>query len=362
MNALQIEDAIESYSNWKDRAVRAYDDNGEPNFFDNNGEFIEGIYLDMPNDVYHSLPALSSSKLKDFVKSPALYYRNYISDIERKRTTATKNTFDAGTHGHTLVLEPQGYYSRFFRDLIPSDMPEAIHTTKEIDRYIAELDLKKSGSKSEKAFRLAEKLEEIGSDKVVFEVERHKHLHSHGKPKPDKWEGEDVTSYGGMIPVDGMIWDDAHRVKDTTRNHREADNYFQYGLPEVAMIARCPITELMLKVKFDWLRFDDMAVDLKTTLSTKPEKFLRQVQDLHYDVQQEFYKYVASLLNIKVEEFIFVATEYVTMDACQPFMLSKKREKIAYQKVQKALPELKKCMESNKWHGWIKEPCTLVLE
>lgn len=362
MSALhQIEDE-NTYSNWKERALPAYDDAGTENFLDDDGNLIEGIYLDMPNDVYHSLPALSSSKLKDFVKSPALYYRNYVSDIERKRTTAMKNTFDAGTHGHTLVLEPQGYYKNFFRDLMPSDMPEALNTTKEIDEKLVELKLKKTGLKSEKAQRLAEKLEEIGSDIKVFDVERQKHLESHGQPANGKWEGEDVVTYGGVIPVDPMVWDDAHRVKNTTRNHREADNYFQMGLPEVTIIARCPMTGLMLKVKFDWLRFDDIAVDLKTTLSTKPEKFIRQINDLHYDVQQAFYMYVARLSDITISEFVFVATEYVNMDACQPYRLSEKREKIAHSKVQKALPELKECIDSNKWHGWLKEDCTLIIE
>ena len=314
----------ETHSNWKDRALPAYDENGEPNYFDPNGELIEGIYLDLPNDIYHELPALSSSKLKDFIKSPALYYRNYLSGIERKRTQAMKNTFDAGTHGHTLILEPQGYYSMFFRDLMPSDLPDAIHTAVEIEAELVKLGLKKSGSKAEKAERLYQAQSEI----KIFDIERQNHLKSFGEAE------------GKVI----------------------ADAYFQNGLPEVAMIARCPSTGLMLKVKFDWLRFDDIAVDMKTTLSTKPDKFLRQINDLHYDVQQEFYKYVAHLLDIPVYEFVFVATEYVNMDACQPYVLSSKREKIAYSKVQNGLSQLKVCQNNEKWFGWVEDDCTLLLE
>lgn len=348
----------ETHSNWKDRALPAYDENGEPNYFDGNGELIEGIYLDLPNDIYHALPALSSSKLKDFIKSPALYYRNYLSGIGRKRTQAMKNTFDAGTHGHTLILEPQGYYSMFFRDLMPSDLPDAIHTVAEIEAELVKLGLKKSGSKAEKAERLYKAQNEI----KIFDIERRNHLESFGEAEVKIIEGEEVTTYGGKVPVDGMVWDDAHRVQKTTREHTEADAYFQNGLPEVAMIARCPNTGLMLKVKFDWLRFDDVAVDMKTTLSTKPDKFLRQINDLHYDVQQEFYKYVAHLLDIPVYEFVFVATEYVNMDACQPYVLSSKREKIAYSKVQNGLSQLKACQKNEKWFGWVEDDCTLLLE
>ena len=368
-----------TYSNWKERAVGAYDSEGNPNYLDDQGELIAGIYLDMPNDVYHSLPALSSSKLKDFIKSPALYYRNYVSKVERKRTTAMKNTFDAGTHGHTLILEPQGYYNQFFRDLVPSDMPDALMTAGDIEAKLVELGLPKSGAKAQKISRLmdfidnkvptldpkdpadAELIEKALSVKI-FDVERMKHLESFGAPAEGKWEGEDVITYGGKVPVDAVVWDDAHRVLKTTRDHDEADQYFQFGLPEVAIFARCPLTGMMLKVKFDWLRFDDMAVDMKTTLSVKPQKFLRQVEDLNYDIQESFYTYVANLQDIPVDKFIFVATEYVNMDACQPFELSSKRRKKAYTKMMSKLPELKECTETDRWYGYVKEDCTMVLE
>lgn len=379
--ALKLEtgEIPKTYSGWKDRAVQAYDKNGEPNYLDSNGELIEGIYLDMPNNVYHSLPALSSSKLKDFIKSPALYYRNYVSMVERKRTTAQKNTFDAGTHGHTLILEPQGYYKQFFRDLVASDMPEALTTAVEIEEKLVEFGLKKSGTKAEKANRLMEFI----NDKVptldqndpkqsaiidkartikVFEYEKQKHLDAQGEAALGDWEGEPVTTYGGKVPVDSIVWDDAHRVLKTTRDHEEANQYFQFGLPEVAIFARCPLTNMMLKVKFDWLRFDDMAVDMKTTLSVKPSKFLRQVEDLRYEIQQEFYKYVARLQGIPVDEFVFVATEYVHMDACQPFRLSSKRSKKAFTEMMTKMPELQNCKETNRWYGYVKDDCTMLLE
>ena len=63
MSALHKVEEDKAYSNWQERALPAYDDEGVENFLDEDGELIEGIYLDMPNDVYHALPALSSSKL-----------------------------------------------------------------------------------------------------------------------------------------------------------------------------------------------------------------------------------------------------------------------------------------------------------
>ncbi|MDO6488055.1 PD-(D/E)XK nuclease-like domain-containing protein [Colwellia sp. 6_MG-2023] len=343
-------------SNWRERAKPAYE-NGQPTYLDSQGELIEGIYLDMTNDVYHALPALSSSKLKKFIDSPAHYYREYLSDITRKRTTAMQNTFDAGTHSHTLVLEPQGYYQRYFRDVMPIDYPDALHTAAQIEAQLLSLGLKKSGTKAEKTARLIE----ADPTAVVFEDIQQREYDKQGIKGTETVEGVEVTTYGGKIPVDGQVWDDAHRAAKTTREHNEANAYLSNGLPEVAMIHRCHNTGLMLKVKFDWLRFDDEAVDLKTTLSTRPEKFLRQLNDLHYDVQQEFYKYVALLSGIEIKEFTFVTTEYFHADICQPYNLSLSKIIHAIDKVQQGLKNMADCIETNVWYGWSKDDCTMTL-
>ena len=345
-------------SNWAERALPSYGANGEELFRDSQGELIEGIYLDMPNDVYHSLPALSSSKLKTFMSSPAHYYREYLSGIERKRTLAQRRTFDAGTHAHTLILEPQGYYKLYFRDVVPADYPDALQTATQIEAQLVALGLKKSGTKAEKVQRLIEANPNI----QVFEDIKEKLYAKHGEPQQAVVEGEEITTYGGKIPVDGQVWDDAHRAAKTTRDHAEANAYFQNGLPEVAIIARCPVTGMMLKVKFDWLRHDDTAVDMKTTLSTKPEEFLRQLNNLSYDVQQEFYKYVALLSGIEVSEFTFVATEYLHADICQPYVLSEKRTYSAKKKVDGALRRLNECNKTGRWFGWSEDDCTIVFE
>ena len=347
---------INSLSNWVERAKPSYI-NSKPTFLDDLGQMIEGIYLDMPNDVYHALPALSSSKLKKFIDSPAHYYREYLSKITRKRTTAMQNTFDAGSHSHLLVLEPEGYYERYFRDVMPIDCPDALHTAAQIEGRLVELGLKKSGTKAEKTERLL-KADPLAA---VFEEIQRNEYEKHGAKDTEIIEGETVTTYGGKIPVDGQVWDDAHRAAKTTRTHSEANAYLSNGLPEVTIIHQCPETKMMLKVKFDWLRFDDEAVDLKTTQSTRPEKFSRQINDLHYDGQQEFYKYVALLSGINIKRFTFVATEYINADICQPFELSSAKTMRARDKVQEGLKEMAECIETGNWYGWSKEDCTMTL-
>jgi exodeoxyribonuclease VIII len=364
-----------------------------------NGEILEGIYLDMPNDVYHSLNALSSSAVKKFMESPAAYFRLYRSSIDRKRTLAQKRTFDAGSYGHELCLEPQGFYERYFRDLVPSDIPDSLHTIADIEKQliavglpakegrkekkercarlvpsinvndlktIAEVDavlesngLNKTESKIDKAHRLMK----AKPDAIVFDYVFLQNRVKHGEFSELKDEqGESYQQYGKKRPIDGIVWDDAHRVQSTVREHSEGSTYLSNGLPEVAIFSRCPITGMMLKVKFDWLRFDDKAVDLKTTLSAKPDDFRRQIQKLHYDIQGAFYTYVASLVGITVDLFCFVAVEYIHADICQPYTLSRKTKIKANMKLQAALKEYKACDRSNIWYGYQKEDCTIELE
>lgn len=388
------------FSNWIDSALPAYDKSGKANFLDVNGELVEGIYLDMPNDVYHSLNALSSTGLKTFVDCPARYYREYLSGITRKRTLALKRTFDAGTYGHELSLEPAGFYDRYYREAVASDYPDALTTVEQIESALVAAGLPAKEGKAEKIARLQrldpsidvstlktiadidEKLTLLGASKteskldkairlcdvnkevVVFDLVAEELRLSHGERKEvvNSETGEVTVTYGGKKGIDGIVWDDAHRVQKSVRNHKEANVYISNGLPEVAIIARCPITGMMLKVKFDWLRFDDEAVDLKTTAqSVKPEDFRRQIINLHYDIQQVFYTYVASLAHINIRSFTFVAVEYGNADICQPYRLSHQRVLKANNTLHASLMEFKRCKANDVWYGYTKEDTTIEL-
>lgn len=402
VEAFKPEEFISSIglSNWVNRAVPSYDSKGKPSFIDQFGDLIEGIYLGMPNSVYHGLPAMSSSAMKKFVESPALYARHYLSDVKRKRSVAQKRTFDAGTYGHELCLEAEGFYSRYFRDVVAADYPDALHTIAQIEAALvavgetaneskeqklarlmkadptihaataaslrtireieAELDkrgLSKSETKLDKAYRL------LAADKTaqVFDVFFEQNRQKHGIETKVDVDGEKISFYGGKCPIDGIVWDDAHRVQRTVRNHRDADAALQNGLPEVTIIARCPLTRMMLKVKFDWLGFDDTASDVKTTRDTKPSKFKHQIEDLKYHIQQEFYKYVAELAGIFIERFTFIAVEYINADICQPYELSEQRTLRARREFMTALTQFVKCKTENRWYGWSEEDCTMVL-
>lgn len=123
----------EKPTEWFNTILPAYDDLGNPNFLDSNGDLVEGIYSGVPNSVYHELDAHSSSLIKELAKNtPAHVFRQYFSNEERKRTAAQRNTLDTGTYGHELILEPIGFYDRYFRVPLAIEYPTALHTSAEL--------------------------------------------------------------------------------------------------------------------------------------------------------------------------------------------------------------------------------------
>jgi exodeoxyribonuclease VIII len=118
----------------------------------------------------------------------------------------------------------------------------------------------------------------------------------------------------------------------------------------------------MLKCKFDWLRFDDNAVDVKTCLSARPEKFRQKIFDLHYDLQAGFYNYVASLAGITIGTFTFVAVEFANLNACQPYQLGESLCKKAEINLATTLTDFKWCLDNQLWYGYQREDCTIILD
>lgn len=309
-----------------------------------------------------------------------------------------RHTFDAGTYGHELCLEDEGFYDRYFRDLVQSDCPDALDTISDIDKALVEAGLSGSESKEDKLARLlrhapsvdvttiktikdidsaleangqpksesklekAKRLMKANPNALVFEFLQSENRLKHGAPKQVMNNGAEATMYGDKLPIDGIVWDDAHRVQASVRSHSQANAIIQNGAPEVAILAICPVTKLWLKVKFDWLRYDDEAADVKTTLSSRPEDFKRQIQKLNYDIQMAFYSYVAELVGINIKRFTLIAVEYVNSDICQPYERAQRHIVKARKQLDQAFIDYVECTVSGKWWGWSKEDCVMILD
>ena len=88
----------------------------------------------------------------------------------------------------------------------------------------------------------------------------------------------------------------------TMKEVLEADT----SLREVSIWATDPITGLLLKIRPDLIH-NGVIFDLKTTLSPHPRAFIHSVYDYKYHVQSAYYQYVAGLIGMKLDNFIFFA-------------------------------------------------------
>ncbi len=73
----------------------------------------QGIYKNLPNEVYHASQGLSNSKMKYLLPShcPKEFWYEELSGLAQKKESPA---FDIGTAVHTLVFEPLEFTSRFY--------------------------------------------------------------------------------------------------------------------------------------------------------------------------------------------------------------------------------------------------------
>jgi len=312
----------------------AYDAKGNPNFVDTKGNLIEGVYSGLDNKAYHALPALSSSGLKTFSTSPAHYYRTYLSDVERKRTLAQERTFETGDLAHKLILEPDGFYDEYAKELNPLDYPKALKTINDLVGKCCELGLKKTGKKADLIARLTD--EDVNLKFYIWDCIKQEHLNSNV----------------GKYLVDPIVWEDAHRCLETTRKHPLANELLTDGYAELSVIALCQNTGLWLKTRPDWLRLDKVVADYKTTRDASYKAFGRQAKELGYGLQQSFYTYVLSLVGVYITGFHFVANEYIKADITECYTLDEEWVISSKEEMAALLFEFDECKSKNNWYGY----------
>lgn len=283
----------------------AYTDDGTPLFVDENNALVNGFWLGIPNEVYHALDAISSSQLKAFAKSRLLFKRKYVDEVNRHKTVATNHSLETGTLVHEILLEPELFKLKYYRALSAVEHPKAIDSLNELKEKAKALNLKSSGTKLE----LGLSIHSADPSIPIFTVMDYMH---------DK-------NNQGRIKVDSVVFDDAVRSAKTVLSNQDAEHLLtpSHGLPEVSCIFDCLFTGMKKKARFDFLRFDRIALDLKTTKTTSSRSFFRDVARYEYLLQDVFYReaYFA-LTGEELDNFIFVVVEYAELDNCETFEAS----------------------------------------
>lgn len=212
-------------------------------------DILDGIYPNMENHVYHSLPGISSTDIRQMLRSLAHWqvYKN----SEKEHVQA----FDDGSAFHTYILERH----RYEQDVII--LPEGLNLKLKADRE------KAAGIKIEKA----------GWKQDEESTKELKAIHQH--------DSKYVISHEFSQHIEKM----AEAVYD----HPIARKMFKKGVAEYSYFWT-GADGIRRKVRPDWLTIDnpdypDLYVDLKTTTNADPGDFGRHASTYGYHIQAQYY-------------------------------------------------------------------------
>lgn len=110
--------------------------------------------------------------------------------------------------------------------------------------------------------------------------------------------------------VDDSEMEALQRMKENILSHPQAAMINNPEWAEKAAFVTCPQTGLELKCKYDCLPDQgNIIYDLKTCKDASPDLFKWDAKKLKYDIQAAHYMYIAELLDLKMDHFVFVCVE-----------------------------------------------------
>ncbi|WP_066041960.1 PD-(D/E)XK nuclease-like domain-containing protein [Herbiconiux solani] len=261
----------------------------------------DGIVLDMPDEVYHGGPELSSTGARKLLLAPAVY-RHYVEHPQ-----PGKKAFDVGHVAHAKVL--------------------GVGTG--VIAYPAE-HLTKSGNVSTRA----ETVEWAAKQRAV---------------------GLAPISPDDMAKVDAM----AEAILDHPRARAMLE---QQGDAEASVFVTDPATGVRMRARFDYLpnaaQSEPWTVDLKTTSkSAHPEDFSRTAANYGYHVQQEWYLHALGLATGDFSgRMKFIVVETAPPHLVGVYPLAAEYAEIGRDRVKEALETYAECTASGVWPGYDLDP------
>ena len=204
-------------------------------------KFEPGIYFGLPEDAYHSVPALSNSGIRNLLISPLDFWaRSWMSpDYEPEETEFMRK----GSAYHRRVLEGrEAFYRTYAPELRLADHPEALVKSDEIKNHLRSAGLKLSGNKPE----LIERLLAHSPDIKIWDVLKQRH--------------EEANANRQLIPAEWV--EEIEICAAHIEKHPDLSRAFSGGYPEVSIFWE---TEdgIPMKARLDYLK-PKAVVDLKT--------------------------------------------------------------------------------------------------
>lgn len=279
--------------------------------------FTDGIYFDMPEDIYHAIPRFSCSGAQNVLVSPATFWaRSWLNaekaallamtalstvlpqtsayygmgaaiaaelgelhggrlpKVDSEQLKADTDAAITGRAYHKARLEPDLFESCYVRGLAKGDMPDGtLFTGTDMGAALERMGEKKSGSVAEQAERLVA----AGYVGTIWQVEL------------SKWE----DARAGRIELSPKVFDQIHDDAERLRLSPEVAAKLEGGVAEVVVLWTCPRTGIPMKCRIDYLT-PEWWTDLKTFANINGKHLYQAITDAfqynRYHVQPVIYR------------------------------------------------------------------------
>ena len=170
------------------------------------------------------------------------------------------------------------------------------------------------------------------------------------------------------IPLSPKIWDEVHAQKEAFYKNASNTirNLLEGGTAEISIFWQDPQTGLSCKARPDYLRPDDIIVDLKTTQAGDPNGFRHEIYKYKYYWQAAFYlrgltcAYKEAGSNRKAKRFIFVTVEKTPPYEVGAYEIDQEFIGRGQAEIDQALSNYKECLENNIWPGYAEKIVTIT--
>ena len=252
----------------------------------------DGVYFNLDENIYHNLPRLSGSGIKEILVSISTYWAKSAMNPDREEADPNSVALILGRAYHTAIFEPDELEKRFVCELDPDDYPEALMTDAAVKRELRDSGQTQTKS-GELAIERAERLLASGYDGEIWSIIM------------DQWEQQRGDRQALKVRYWRQIQRDIKRIKDNPEIHDMVSG----GASEVTILWTCPKTGIAMKARLDKLKADRL-VDLKSFTNTKRKPvnqcLLDQVMYERHYIQARLYQTAIEMIK---EHDLPVSTE-----------------------------------------------------
>jgi hypothetical protein len=248
-------------------------------------EWPVGIYFGVPEEIYHRIPALSNSGIRNLLASPTTFWAGSWMNPDYEYKSAEH--FVVGHAYHTLILEgPNAYRERFYVPPHIDDYPKALTTAtqyKEAIKAAGGQPVTKVPDEANPQLQRAARTEDWAAQLVALDRSAYVWPDILAKAK---------ARHPGKLEIDADTDREIHIAARMIAQDPELQKAVRNGWPEVTLIWRDPRQGVLMKCRVDYLKFKAV-VDLKTyanrnNLSAR-QAIARAIAEHRYPLQPATY-------------------------------------------------------------------------